>query len=325
MTRRDPTVSITITSYNYADYIGQLIESALAQTYSDFELVILDDASSDDSVDVIRRYADVDDRIRLDVNEQNQGYAAALDQVVRSARGTFLVHMDSDDWIRAPHALERQVAVLEAHPEVVFVYSTLTELDADGRETMTMVSFDDDRIVPGVVAVDKAMTLHIGHSGPMFRRDAFERIGGYATRFAYVLDLMLWFDLCTQGDVGYIREPLYAYRQHEASMTATVRHRALLTEMLAAIDTVCDGPLRAQMNDPEARRRRAYADALTAMPVALVFADRYVDAWRSLWEGVKLRPREALLGRRTAVLAARTLLRSKGFAALRSLRGDDAA
>ncbi len=319
MTKESPTVSLTITSYNYGDYIGHTIESILQQTFTDFEIVIIDDASPDNSVEVIKKYADQDDRIRLYVNEQNKGFAQNLKDVTDAVRGKYMVHMDSDDWIKSPTALERQVALLDANPDVVFVYSTIAEYDNKGNQLMNMVSFPSDAIMPGVVAVEKAMTFYIGHSGPMFRREAFRQIGGYNLKYQYVLDLQLWFDLCALGKVGYICENLYAYRQHKESMKATVKQRQLMVEILQAVDTVFEGPLAAQMQNPAALKRHVYSHALTAIPMSLVFGNRYKLSWAIMWESIKLRPQEALINKRTAIIGARTLLRSRVYEKLQRL------
>lgn len=319
MSSSTPLVSVTVTSYNYARYIGQTIESILAQTFTDFEIVILDDASTDKSVEVIKKYADQDERIHLYVNKKNRGYSQTLEDVANLARGTYLVHMDSDDWIKSSTAFERQVTILKDNPDVVFVYSNLAEYNNKGKKLMSMESFPSDVIVSGVIAVEKAMKFYIGHSGPMFRRDAFLNCGGYDLSYHYVLDLKLWFDLCAQGKVAYINDNLYAYRQHNQSMTAILKQRRLMKEMLHSIDTVFDGPLGVQMEDANAAKRDAYSHALTAVPMSLVFGDSYRESWAIMWESIKLRPREAILNKRTAIIGARTLLRSKGFEKIRRL------
>ncbi len=319
METKPPKVSVTVTSYNYAKYIGQTIESILGQTFEDFELVIIDDASTDKSVEVIKKYAARDGRIRLHVNKKNKGYAQTLEDVAAMAQGTYLVHMDSDDWIKSPTAFERQVAILEANPDVVFVYSVLSEYNNKGKKLMSMESFPADTIVPGVEAVQKAMGFYIGHSGPMFRRDAFLQCGGYDLTYHFVLDLKLWFDLCVLGDVAYIADNLYAYRQHSQSMTAVLKHRRLTKEMLHSIDTVFDGPLGVQMDDPTGAKRQAYTHALTAVPMSLVFGDSYRQSWKIMWESIKLRPRESLLNKRTLIITARTVLGAKWYEKVRRL------
>jgi glycosyltransferase involved in cell wall biosynthesis len=92
-----PKLSFIVLSYNYADLIGQTIHSILGQTVQDFEIVVVDDASTDASCDVIRSFADP--RIRLLVNERNLGGAGSYNRAVQAARGEYLVNLDADDWI----------------------------------------------------------------------------------------------------------------------------------------------------------------------------------------------------------------------------------
>ena len=115
-----PTLSVTMTNYNYAGYLPRAIESILEQTYTDFELLIIDNASTDDSVEVIQGYDDP--RIRLIAHEVNQGALASFRESCDESRGTYRLHVDADDWVIASDALQRQIDMMEAHPDMSFVY-----------------------------------------------------------------------------------------------------------------------------------------------------------------------------------------------------------
>ena len=114
-----PAVSIVMPAYNVEPYVGEAIRSALAQTYSDFELIVVDDGSKDGTADVVRRRAREDPRIHL-VQHANRGLAGARNSALRAARGAFIALLDSDD-LWEPDFLAEQMAILEARPDVDIV------------------------------------------------------------------------------------------------------------------------------------------------------------------------------------------------------------
>ena len=127
---KTPKVTVFIPVYNREKYVGEAIESILAQTYSDFEILLVDDGSTDQSVDLIRSYTDP--RIRLASNEENLGIPKTRNKGVELARGQYMAMLDSDD--RAyPDRLQKQVAFLDSHPEYAQVGSWCRMMDAQGR------------------------------------------------------------------------------------------------------------------------------------------------------------------------------------------------
>jgi glycosyltransferase involved in cell wall biosynthesis len=127
---KPPKVTVFIPVYNREKYVGDAIESILAQTFSDFEILLVDDGSTDHSVDLIRSYTDP--RIRLACNEENLGIPKTRNKGVELARGQYMAMLDSDD--RAyPHRLEKQVAFLDNHPDYAQVGSWCRMMDAQGH------------------------------------------------------------------------------------------------------------------------------------------------------------------------------------------------
>ena len=117
----NPLLSITITNYNYGRFLPKNLDSILNQTFQDFEIIVVDDCSTDNSREILRDYAQRDSRIRLVEHESNQGLAESIIHASDLARGRYLAHMDGDDWIVDPKAFELEVAVLEKDPEIAFV------------------------------------------------------------------------------------------------------------------------------------------------------------------------------------------------------------
>ena len=174
-----PLLSFIVLSYNYAHYIGQTIRSIIDQTVQDFEIIVVDDASRDQSCDVIRSFADP--RITLLINDRNLGGAASYNRAIEAATGKYLVNLDADDWI-APNKAERQLAVL-ARQQVEILGSYAWFVDQRGEphphaarlEKLTNQPHDlnnasawigDNNLVRSTTMVDRAAHLRIGLDDP---------------------------------------------------------------------------------------------------------------------------------------------------------------
>ena len=134
-----PRLSVTVTNYNYGRFLAQAIESILGQRFADFELILIDNVSEDDSVDVMRGYERSDPRVRVIVHDQNLGMIASLMEGFDQSRGTYRVQVDADDWVLSPDAFGIQVAMLDANPDMAFVYSSLTQIGTTARCTSCRV------------------------------------------------------------------------------------------------------------------------------------------------------------------------------------------
>jgi glycosyltransferase involved in cell wall biosynthesis len=299
---------VTVTNYNYGRFLERCIESILAQTFGDFELILIDNASEDDSVDVMRRYAQLDRRIDVIAHERNQGMHASLCEGVDRSRGRYRVQIDADDWILTTDAFAAQVRILDDHPEVAFVYSSLTQIDSDGNIFYVSRPYHGDAIVPGEVAVEQILQFNLNDTGTMIRLDAYRRTAGYPERSPHISDTQMASRLCAVGDVAYIDRPLYAFHQHGTNLH--FRHQApvMREEILPMIDEVFDGPLAARMEDAEATKRRIVRNALVHLPTMYVFSGAELAGWRMYWESVKIKPLDTIMQRRTMTLLARTVL-----------------
>src|SRR5512135_1833139 len=125
-----PLISVCMPVYNAERYIARAVESILGQTFGDFEFLILDDGSTDGSLEILRRYANHDPRIRL-TSRPNKGLPPSLNELVDQARGEFIARMDADD-VALPERFARQVEYLRAHPDCVLVGSRVQLVDPEG-------------------------------------------------------------------------------------------------------------------------------------------------------------------------------------------------
>ena len=311
-----PTVSVRMTNYNYADYLPRAIESILGQTYTDFELLIIDNASTDDSVAVIERFDDP--RIRLVAHEVNQGALASFRQSCDESRGIYRLHVDADDWVIAPDALQRQVDMLEAHPDMSFVYSSMTMFNAEGEKIWVSRPHDGDTVLSGANALEDILGFQFGHSGLMFRLDRYRATDGYSDDMPHIDDLVLAVRLAELGSVGYIDAELYAFHEHGANLHLSPDGHVVRDEILPMIAEAFDGPLGDQLPDERAVRRRVEQRALVHLPTRYIFNGSPRVGWTLFWRAAREKPVRTIMQPRTLSLVARTLLGERGFTAVRS-------
>lgn len=203
-----PSLSVVMPVYNALPYLDESIRSILAQTFSDFEFVILDDASTDGSTERLRQWAQKDGRIRLFEGESNLGASASSNYVVRASRAPLVARMDADD-ISHPERLQKQWEIMQSHPEVALLGTFTEGITADGRLVLPR---DRWRL---------ARRRHLqpfAHGSIMFRREVFERVGGYREECAGWED----YDLCLRvnrtGRIFVLADALYRYRYQVSSI-----------------------------------------------------------------------------------------------------------
>ena len=206
--------------HNGARYLREALESVLAQTYGDFELIVVDDGSSDQTNEILREYANKDSRVRLIVQE-NQGLTKSLNSALALARGEFVARMDADD-ICFPERFEKQVEFLVQHPEFALVGTAYWAIDQTGaRLGIRSMSTDP-------VEIDRRHlrgNTSLAHPAIMVRREMMEKIGGYDERYPTSQDLDLFLRLAEIGPITNINQPLLYYRWHEENISVCKTNR----------------------------------------------------------------------------------------------------
>ncbi|MCX6896879.1 MAG: glycosyltransferase, partial [Verrucomicrobia bacterium] len=205
-------------------FLTECLDSVLAQDFTDFELLIGDDCSTDGTAEIAARYAAKDARVHSWRNAKNLGQAANLNLCLREARGEFIKVVFADDKLLAPHALRRMAAAL-ADPAVALVATASLVIDAAGRVLEQRNNFGGDAVHDGAATLVRCLELNANLIGEpsltMFRRADAAR--GYDARFIQHLDLEMAFHLLARGRFAFIAEPLGAWRRHAAQQTEVTR------------------------------------------------------------------------------------------------------
>lgn len=205
-----PKLSVIIASYNHQDYIAETLRSLEEQTYQDFEIIIIDDGSTDRTVEVAKS---AQSRAQI-YTQENQGVVAARNHGVSLAKGRYICFVDSDDVV-LPERFAKQVVLLEGEPELGLVFADALIIDSQGKE---IGKFGDVYpVVPGVVA--QMLAMHYCFTPMitvMVRADVLRKTGPFE-KPGPISDYMKWIEVAHISKVHYDPEPLGCWRRHQAS------------------------------------------------------------------------------------------------------------
>lgn len=215
---RFPLVSILLPVYNGAPYLEDAIQSILSQTYSNFECIIIDDGSTDESSSIIEKIRDP--RIRV-YNQANQGLAATLNRAIELAKGEYLARQDQDD-ISLPERFEKQIAFLESHPDYGMV-GTWASIWEGNKETERKHMHPTETLI---LKFELLFNNPFVHSSMMIRRSVFKKVGLYSTDKSRQPpeDYELWSRIAREYKIANIPELLHIYREAPQSMSRVGSH-----------------------------------------------------------------------------------------------------
>lgn len=272
----EPHVSVVIPTYNCSAYLTEAVESVLAQTFRDFEVLVIDDGSTDETAAVMRRYGPPVRYIR----QPNRGVAVARNHGIEQSRGRYVAFLDADDtWL--PHKLERQLAALKRHPDHRACYSAFVVVTSDlqplgvtrsqrqGSALQDLLLRGNVIGTPSTVLCERSLTL---------------AAGGFDPRLSLGADWDMWIRLGAFTEFLYVDEPLVWYRQHGANMS---RNATLLEhDSLRVLQKGFAMP--ALPESIRARRRAAFARNYMVLAGTYFHARRYRDFVRCAARAVAL-------------------------------------
>lgn len=203
---KKPAISVIMPAYNAEIFVERAIESILHQTFQDFELIIINDASNDRTLSLIKKYAKKDKRIRIINNKFNLQIAASLNKSISKARSNIIARMDADD-ISGLERLGIQYEYLKKNPDVVIIGTDIAIIDVQGNSI-------SKREYPSSSKDLKRLMFRyspFAHPVVMFRKDVFEECGGYDIKMVPCEDIDLWFKIGCKYKFGSISKPLLQY------------------------------------------------------------------------------------------------------------------
>lgn len=260
-----PRVSVLMPAYNVAEYIEESIDSVLNQTYSDWELVIVNDCSTDQTVDIINKYTDP--RIRLVHTPQNLKLCGALNFGLEHCRGEFVARLDSDD-NATPNRLELQVKALDENPDWALVGGLSNKIDAEGN-LLRKWEEGHGPSHPKIIRYALIFRNVFRHSTVTFRRQVVVGIGGYPVEWHKIEDYGLWVKLASKRfSLANLAAPFCDYRVREGSMMVRDAQIVAQTRMQPRRTTVED----------------IYSCSVTTMGASADLA----EAWGRIWGQVRM-------------------------------------
>ena len=289
--RQRPNVSFIIATYNREHYLAETIDSVLSQTFRSFELIVVDDGSTDNTRELLRSYGD---RLRFYCQE-NRGPSAARNLGVRHARGEWIAIQDSDDLCRPTH-LEVLLGYVAAHPECRMVFANGAYLDRPehGRDTIIPIRKSRRLARNGVTIRDLFEKSIVRLQGSLISKSAYDEIGGHDESLRICMDLDLSFRLLMKFPVGYIDETVFEYREHAGNTGKNEELR--LTENIRVIEKLIKNhpATRKLLGEQKLarrigyryyrlakgrRKRGLYRDALQAIEKAVSLCPLSVKYW----------------------------------------------
>lgn len=211
-----PEISLIMSVYNGEDYLSEAIESVLNQTFKDFELIVINDCSSDSTAEILKRYAELDERVKVYTNEVNLRLPSSLNKAMSYAQGKYIARMDADD-ICLPERLEKQYKFMEENPQIALSSCRFMTLKNGVISSGGCGGKNDEESVKALLLV----TNPILHPGIIAKADVIKTLG-YDKNFTCTEDMELWTRFVMAGyNVKIMSEYLMIYRLHDKQITET--------------------------------------------------------------------------------------------------------
>jgi GT2 family glycosyltransferase len=297
-----PLVSVVTPSFNQARYLEATIQSVLSQDYPRIEYIVMDGASQDGSMEVIKKY---ENRLAYWVSEKDSGQADAINKGLARANGEILAWLNSDDYY-LPNTISRAVKIFEENPDVIMIYGDMLAVDELGQ-TINVLKYRQ-------LSLEDLLCFQIiGQPAVFFRHDTFEKVRGLDTSFHFLLDHHLWVRIAQLGKILHVPQTWAAARYH-----AEAKNRAKAAqfgrEAFRILDWAQSQTGLAEIVARVERRARASAHRVDAR--YLLDGDKSISALRAWMRALFIHPPTALARLNILVSA---LLDLSGLSALRQL------
>lgn len=274
-----PTVSFIVPCYKLAHLLAECINSILAQTYGDFEVLIMDDCSPDNTTEVAKSFNDK--RVKHIRNNPNLGHLHNYNKGINLARGKYIWLISADDYLRKSYVLGRYVDLLDRNPRIGYTFCAGLGV-RDGLESQVIGRYpargDRDCVIHGHVMLKKLLRWNfvLAASG-LVRRECYDKLSVFPLNMPWAGDWYLWCLFALYYDVGYFADPMVCYRDHSLSMTTKLTHESLKA---CAIEDVAI-PWIMRKKSQESGYTRLAKDLLPAIAhtyARVIASDRYRDS-----------------------------------------------
>jgi glycosyltransferase involved in cell wall biosynthesis len=281
-----PRVTVVIPAYNAEATLAETLESLFAQTFADFEAIVVDDGSVDGTIRVAESFGD--QRLRA-LSIPNGGVSRARNHAVAQAQGEFVAFLDADD-LWEPHKLERQLAVLDAQPSAGLCVTGAIRIDGASRELAPIPVLDTGD--PCRTLLLQSMAVGCISSG-MVRKALLESVGGFDPRFSQCADWDLWLRLSRAAGIAVVPEQLVRYRTSPGNMSSDIG--LLERDTFAVLDAFYSTGAADAYRDV---RARAYSNQWMICAGSYLHRRKFGDSLRCLYQGITTSPRNVarLLG-----------------------------
>ncbi len=213
---RKPTVSVIIPNYNYEAFIEKTIDSVLSQTYEAIEVVVVDDGSRDNSLEVLRKYGE---KIKV-VSQSNQGVSTARNKGVSESKGEYLAFLDADDlWL--PSKLQREMERFFERPDFGLVHCSVSYIDPQGQIIGENRNGNEGWLASDILTLRRGAVIGAG-STSVVRRSVFDEVDGFDSRLSTSADWEFCYRVASKYCIGFVDEPLVQYRMHTTNMHSNI-------------------------------------------------------------------------------------------------------
>ena len=274
-------VSVVLTCYNGSRWISRAIESILTQTYEDFELVIIDDGSTDNSKEIVASHL-CDERVRY-IYQENRGFSAAVNRGIKESNGDLIGFIGQDDqWM--PNKLELQIRYLSEHKDVDLVHSNYCSIDSEGRivgvRDVKVPKFSSKRKVVEQLFLNN----FIGFETVLVKRKCFDELGFFDDRMVGYSDHDMWLRVAGSFNIGYLDLPLVKKRQHESPLSKVRVEDVLKDEFLMTKKAIDRYPFLRRIE------RKKIAPLYYAWGIALLQKRNNKEAKQKFLKAIKCQP-----------------------------------
>jgi glycosyltransferase involved in cell wall biosynthesis len=228
-------ISVIMPVYNSANYLPQAIKSILNQTYTNFEFIIIDDGSTDLSLQIIKKFAKIDERIVVIHNKKNLGICLSLNKGIKLAKGNYIARMDSDDW-SYPNRLLKQFVFMKKHPEVSVCGGSIRVCDNNLKiKSIRHYPISDKKIRENIFKINP-----FAHPAVMYKKQSIIKAGGYNEKLFTVEDYDLYFRLGIEGKFANLTDIILKLRIRYDSISYSNVSRQTLLNLYVRLKAVVE-------------------------------------------------------------------------------------